>query len=175
MSSDREMRAVSGRIEALVAELETLQDLSVRSRIEELVRLLMQLHGEGLARLLAVLQDPEFDAGHALERFAADPVVASVLMLHDLHPHDVRTRIERALDLVRANLPDKVDVNLLGVSDGIVRLRIEAAADGCGPPVETIRAIVDAAIRDAAPDVLEVEVEAAVRPSTQPLIQLTRR
>ena len=175
MSSDGEMRAVSGRIEALVAELETLENVSVRSRVEELVRLLLHLHGEGLARMLAVLQEPNFDAGHAVERLAADPVVASVLMLHDLHPHDIRTRIERALDLVRPNLPHGVDVTLVEVSDRIVRLRIVAAAGGCGTPIETIRATVDTAIRDAAPDVREVEVEAAVRAPAVPLIQLTRR
>ena len=62
MSSDREMRAVSGRIEALVAELEALEDVSVRSRVEELVRLLLQLHGEGLARMLALVTQPDFDA-----------------------------------------------------------------------------------------------------------------
>jgi hypothetical protein len=175
MSSDREMRAVSGRIEALVAELETLEDLSVRSRVEELVRLLMQLHGEGLARMLALWRQPDFDSNSAVERFAADPVVASVLMLHDLHPHDVRTRIERALDLVRANLPRGTDVTLLEISDRIVRLRMDAAAGGCGTPVEAVRTTVDAAIRDAAPEVREVEVEVAARTSAMGLIQLTRR
>jgi hypothetical protein len=175
MSSDREMRAVSGRIEALVAGLETLEDASVRSRVEELVRLLMQLHGEGLTRMLALLQHPDVAAGRAVERFAADPVVATVLMLHDLHPDDVRTRIERALDLVRANLPHGIEVVLLEVSDRIVRLRVDAAPGGCGTPVETIRATIDAAIRDAAPDVREVAVEAVVRAPAVPLIQLTRR
>jgi Fe-S cluster biogenesis protein NfuA len=175
MSSDREMRAVSGRIEALVAELEILEDVSVRSRVEELVRLLMQLHGEGLARMLALWRQPDFDASRAIERCAADPVVASVLMLHDLHPHDVPTRIERALDLVRANLPHGTDVTLLEISDRLVRLRVDAAAGGCGTPVETIRTTVDAAIRDAAPEVREVEVDVAVRTSALPLIQLTRR
>src|SRR5580704_8190944 len=119
MSSDREMRAVSGRIEALVAELEILEDVSVRSRVE------------GLARMLALWRQPDFDASRAIERCAADPVVASVLMLHDLHPHDVPTRIERALDLVRANLPHGTDVTLLEISDRLVRLRVDAAAGGC--------------------------------------------
>ena len=44
-----------------------------------------------------------------------------------------------------------------------------------GTPVETIRTRVDAAIRDAAPEVREVEVDVAVRTPALPLIQLTRR
>jgi hypothetical protein len=176
MSTDREMRAVSGRIEALIAELERVQDVAVRERIEELVRLLMQLHGEALARITGVLQNQGFEAGQAIERFSADPVVASVLMLHDLHPHDVPTRIERALDLLRASLGPHAGLTLLEATEETVRVRIDVAPGGCGTPAERVRATVDAAIRDAAPDVREVEVEAAASRETAPsLIQLTRR
>ena len=175
MSTDREMRAVSGRIEALIAELEAVQDEAVRSRVEELARLLMHLHGEGLTRMLALLREPGLDDGRAVERFAADPVVASVLMLHDLHPHDVQTRIERALDLLRPSLGTQVDLTLLAVSDGIVRVRIGVAASGCGIPVDAIRTAVDAAVRDAAPDAREIEVQAVTRAPAPSLIQLTRR
>jgi hypothetical protein len=76
---------------------------------------------------------------------------------------------------VRANLPQGTDVTLLEISDRLVRLRVDAAAGGRGTPVETIRTRVDAAIRDAAPEVGEVEVDVAVRTPALPLIQLTRR
>jgi hypothetical protein len=176
MTADRDMRAASERIETLIAELERVQDVAVRNRIEELVRLLMQLHGEALARITGALQDPGFQAGQAVERFSADPVVASVLMLHDLHPHDVRTRVERALDLLRASLGPQAGLTLVGISDETVRVRIDMAPGGCGTPAERIRTTVDAAIRDAAPDVRDVEVEAVSRPSAPPsFIQLTRR
>jgi hypothetical protein len=67
-------------------------------------------------------------------------------------------------------------MTLLAVSDESVRIRIDVAAGGCGTPLEGIRTAVDAAIRDAAPDLQQVEVEAATRGSAPPtLIQLTRR
>jgi hypothetical protein len=176
MSTDREMRAVSGRSEALIAELEATPDAAVRNRIAELVRLLLQLHGEALARMTQALQDPGFAADQASERFAADPVVASVLMLHDLHPHDLRTRIERALDLLRASLGVQASLALVAISDEIVRIRLDLPPGGCGMPPERIRSTVEAAIRDAAPDLREIEVEAASRDRAAPsLIQLTRR
>jgi hypothetical protein len=176
MPTDREMRGVSERIEALIAELERVQDVAVRNRVEELVRALMQLHGEALARIIAALQNPGVEAGQAIERFAADPVVASVLMLYDLHPHDVRMRVERALEVLRPALGDQVDLTLLGVGDETVRVRIAVAPGECGTAADRIGTTVDAAIRDAAPDVREVEVETVRRsPAPASFIQLTRR
>jgi hypothetical protein len=173
--TDLEMRAVSRRIEALVVELAAVQDVAVRCRIEELIRLLMQLHAEAVARMLAMMQIPGFEARDGVERFAADPVVASVLMLHDLHPHDVRTRVEKALDLLRGSLGTQVQLAVVTVNDDFVRVRVDATPGGCATPIEGIRATVDAAIRDAAPAVGSVEVEAAIAAAPPTLIQVTRR
>jgi Fe-S cluster biogenesis protein NfuA len=175
MSIDQEMRSVSARIEALVAELETLPDPAVRSRVEELVRLLLRLHGEGLARMLAVLSDQHQAAHPAIERFTADPLVASLLMLHDLHPHDLPTRIAKALDILRPTLGTQAGLTLLGVNDEAVRVRLDVAAGGCGNSLESIRAAVATAIRDAAPDVREVDVETTVRSAEPAFIQISPR
>jgi Fe-S cluster biogenesis protein NfuA len=174
MSADHEMRAVSARIEALVADLEALPDIGVRSRVEELVRLLLRLQSEGLARMLAVLEDRNLGPGEALERFAADPVVASLLMLHDLHPHNLPTRIGKALELLRPNLGARAELTLLEVSDHLVRVRLEVAPSGCGTPDPALRAAVDAAIRDAVPDVRQVEVEVVTRAPAPAIIQIVR-
>jgi hypothetical protein len=107
--------------------------------------------------------------------FAGDPVVASLPMLHDLHPHDLRTRVEQAAGLLRAGLGNQVDLRLIEIRREIVRVRVEVAPSGCGTPLERIRTTVDAAIRQATPDVDEVQVEAAIRASEPPLIQLMRR
>ena len=97
-------------------------------------------------------------------------------MLHDLHPHDIRTRIERTLDLLRASLGVQAGLTLVAVSDEIVRIRIDLPPGGCGMPAERIRSTVEAAIRDAAPDLREIEVAVASRDlAASSLIQLTRR
>ncbi|MGW2873796.1 hypothetical protein [Kitasatospora sp. NPDC001225] len=64
---------------------------------EQLVRDLMEFYGQGLARLVPALPPP------ALDRMLDDPVVAGLLLLHDLHPEDLPARIERAL----AALPER--------------------------------------------------------------------
>ena len=60
-----------------------------RERAEQLVREIVDLYGAGLDRLIrmAVEVDPAL-----ADRFASDDLVASLLLVHGLHPHDVHRR-----------------------------------------------------------------------------------
>ena len=61
-----------------------------------------------------------------------DELVAHLLLLHGLHPVPVRERVRGALDEVRPYLvAHGGGVELLGVADGVVRLRLEGACNGC--------------------------------------------
>jgi hypothetical protein len=79
------------RVEALVAELEAVRDEAVREKARALVQAVLDVHGEGLRRLLA-LAGPDSAARFA----AADELVGSLLLLHDLHP-DVESAARAAL------------------------------------------------------------------------------
>jgi len=58
---------------------------AVQARTEELVRLLMQLYGGGLERILSIV-DEAGAADPIFSRLVADDLVATLLTLHDLHP-----------------------------------------------------------------------------------------
>ena len=55
MAQEKNLRAAGDRIEGLLRELGTVADPRVRANAEELVRLLMELFGSGLARILEVV------------------------------------------------------------------------------------------------------------------------
>jgi hypothetical protein len=80
-----------GRVEALVGEIEAVADEAVREKARALVQAVLALHAEGLRRLLS-LAGPDSAARFA----AADELVGSLLLLHDLHP-DVETPARQAL------------------------------------------------------------------------------
>lgn len=111
------------------------------------------------------------------DRLLADPLVESLLLLHDLHPYDVDTRIQRALDRVRPYLGSHAGgVNCLGVSpDGVARLRLEGSCHGCPSSTVTVRLAVQGAVEDAAPEVTEVVVEGMTDPPGPALLQIGRR
>ena len=158
-SQDHELRAAGDRIEILMGELAAASP-AVRGKAEELVRLLMQLYGAGLERILTIVD--EFDAagqsvaGPIFARLAADDLVASLLVLHDLHPLDLETRVARALEHFRSYLDSHGGaVTLLGVEDGVVRLRLEGKASSA-------KAAIEKAIKEAAPEIARIEVEGAL-------------
>ncbi|MFF2119504.1 thioredoxin [Kitasatospora sp. NPDC058184] len=112
---------------------------------EQLVRDLMEFYGQGLARLVPALPPP------ALDRMLDDPVVAGLLLLHDLHPEDLPARIERAL----AALPERVEAAGFDPATGVLRLRRTATGCGCGEQEA------QAVLACHAPEVTAVELERA--------------
>ncbi len=93
-------------------------------------------------------------------------MVGNLLVLHDLHPDDVLTRVQAALDRVRPYLGSHAGgVSLLGVdADGVAHLRLEGSCDGCASSALTVKSAIEDAILVAAPDVVAVEAEGMVEP-----------
>jgi hypothetical protein len=139
MTESGNLRSVGDRIEALLAELRAIDEPRARETAEELVRSLLELYGGGLARMMEIVYDSAA-GGELFDRFAADDLVASLLLLHDLHPEDTESRILRALDGVRPYLGSHGgDVRLLGIEDGVVRLRLEGSeVEGVAEPVAAV-------------------------------------
>jgi Fe-S cluster biogenesis protein NfuA len=154
---------ISARIEGLLQELRA--EPRVAQKAEQLVRLLMEFYGEGLEHIVRAL--PE-DQQH---RLADDPLVASLLILHDLHPVPLEVRIQRALDGVRPYLGSHAGgVEFLGVDDsGHAQLRLEGTCNGCPSSTLTVKNAIEKALERAAPELLGVSVQGVAAPG---LIQL---
>ena len=161
MSNGKNLRTAGDRIEGLLQELGIVADPRIREKAEELVRLLMELYGSALARVLEIVDDTG-SADKIFDRLAADDLVASLLVLHGLHPLNVETRIARALDRVRPYLGSHGgDVKLIGVKEGVVHLRLEGSCHGCPSSTVTMKLAIEKAIEEAAPEVVRIEVEGA--------------
>jgi Fe-S cluster biogenesis protein NfuA/nitrite reductase/ring-hydroxylating ferredoxin subunit len=160
--SEPDLRVTGERIEALL-EAASAGGRVARERAEELVRLVVDLYGVGLERLLEIVHESGRLDDELLERLAADELVASLLVVHGLHPFDVETRVGRALDSVRPYLGSHGgDVEFLGLTeDGVARLRMLGSCDGCPSSSVTLTLAVETAIQAAAPEVSGIEVEQA--------------
>src|ERR1035438_9073324 len=99
-----EVRQGGARGGGLLGPLRAAGSGAAAPAAEELVRILLGLYGDGLGHIMAALHESG-DAGAAvLDKLLADPLVESLLVLHDLHPLDVDAKIQRALDGVRPYL-----------------------------------------------------------------------
>lgn len=149
----------AARIQALVEEMEALPE-SARLKMADLVQRLLDIYGEGLARMLEIIAR-ESDAAtgiRTIQALAADDLVSHLLMLHDLHPIDVAERVEKALEEVRPYLQSHGgDVELLGIEEGVAHLRLIGHCSSCPSSTITLRTAVEEAIRKTAPDLLGIE------------------
>ncbi|MDX6511661.1 MAG: hypothetical protein QOE36_1165 [Gaiellaceae bacterium] len=150
---ETEVQARISRIEGLLGEIEH------DPRATELVGALVDLYGEALARLLAGADPVE------------DELLSHLLLLHDLHPDDVETRIRQALDDVRPYLGSHGgDVELLGVEDGVAHLRLGGTCNGCPSSAVTLQNAIETAVLKAAPDVERIEAEGVAAPAPGPVL-----
>ncbi|MFC9292568.1 hypothetical protein ACFTWH_30540 [Streptomyces sp. NPDC057011] len=163
MSAAVDARRAGQQVEEVLDRLAATGDPAARAAAEELVRVLMDFYGAGLARIVGRL------GGGPLEEVLGDELVASLLSLHDLHPEDVHTRIARALDAA----DDPVELLGFDESTGVLRLRPRAAATGCGcgSGQETARRTLEDSLACFAPEVTVVEMEPAAPPGP-PLLQI---
>ena len=112
------------RVERLTGELEQMPDPGARAVAEELVAAVLEFHGDGAGADALDLMDEDHGARLADE----DEVVASLLLIHDLYPVALEERVVEALDSVRPYMESHGgDVELLGVEDGVARLRLEGS------------------------------------------------
>jgi Fe-S cluster biogenesis protein NfuA len=169
------VRGVGEQVDELLGALRASKG-DAAAIADELVRLLVGLYGDGLARVVAVLAEHGQAGTAMLTALADDPLVESLLLLHDLHPLDVDTRVQRALDQVRPYLGSHAGgVEYLGVTDGVAMLRLEGSCHGCPSSTVTVRLAIEGAVMNAAPEVNEVVVEGMTKPPEPALLQIGRR
>jgi Fe-S cluster biogenesis protein NfuA len=132
MARDKEIQKRMQRIGETVEQLESAADPNSRAMAKEL-----------------------------LESCGRDDLVSSLLLLYGLHPEDLRTRVNRALEKSRGYLESHAaSAELVSINeDGAVTLRLQIKSNGCGSTAATVKSTLEAAVQDAAPDATSIVVE----------------
>jgi Fe-S cluster biogenesis protein NfuA len=148
---DQKVRELVERAERLLEQIEG------DDKATEAVQALVELYGEALRRVVAGAAPTE------------DELLSHLLLVHDLHPVDVETRVRQALEEVRPYLGSHGgDVELLGVEDGVARLRLAGTCNGCPSSSATLRSAIEEAVLEAAPELERIDAEGVAEP--QPVI-----
>jgi Fe-S cluster biogenesis protein NfuA len=148
------------RLDALLQQAEQAFDPASKTRLQEIVRAILGLHGEGLQRMLNIQAETGTPGQTLLDAWTHDEVVSGLLLLHGLHPMSLENRVQEALESVRPYLQSHGgDVELLDLSESHVRLRLEGNCHGCASSAATMQHSVEEAIYARAPEIAEIEVE----------------
>jgi Fe-S cluster biogenesis protein NfuA/nitrite reductase/ring-hydroxylating ferredoxin subunit len=160
MLEQKEFVSRMQQVEGLIRKIENVPDAEARASALELVQSLMDFHGAGLDRLMEIIAEAG-EAGYAIfDNFARDDLVGSLLLLYGLHPVPLEMRVTQALDKVRPYLDSHGgNVELLGITDDVVRLRLQGSCKSCPSSSMTLKLAIEEAIYAAAPDVVAIEAE----------------
>ena len=175
MDSEKEFQEKMRQLGTLVGELDQMPGGGSKVAARELVQLLMEVHRTGLERIMELVFQAGTGAsgGAIIDRLGQDQIVRNLLLLYSLHPDDLETRVLRALDVARARLR-KLDgrVDLVSFHEGAVQLRLHTSGHSRGSTIKDLRAIVEGAIYDLAPDVTSLTILAPEEESSSGFVPL---
>lgn len=124
------------------------------------------IHKGGLVAVVRRLRDDKRGKDLLFE-LVDDPAVRMVLMMHGIIRSDPATLARQSLDRVRPALRSHGgDAELVEVADGVARIRLTGACDGCSMSSVTLRESVESALFSGVPGLTAVEVvPAALAPA----------
>ena len=71
---------------------------------------------------------------------------------------DLKERVEKSLDTIRpALMADGGNVELVGVEDGVVKVRLQGACGTCPSALMTLKQGIEVRVKEDVPEILEVE------------------
>lgn len=160
MHETKELQEKMQRVEKLIDQIESLADTAARTSALEVVQTLMDFHSTAIERMMDLTAKAGTSGYAIFEDFAKDDLISALLVLYGLHPSRIEERVLGAIEKVRPSLSmHQGDVEFLGVTDGVVRLRLKGSCDGCPSSALTLKQTIEQAIYAAAPDVVSIDVE----------------
>lgn len=147
-----------------------MPDPSARAIAIECIESLVRFYGEGLARILELVEAAGGEGRALSESLAGDPAVRGLLLIHDLHPVPLETRLLDALEKVRPYMESHGgNVELVSLDDHFAKLRLQGHCRSCPSSTVTMELAIRGAIEEACPDLTDFEVEGiAAAPSAMP-------
>jgi len=158
------------RVQELQAQLDATGESVPRALTEELMSAVVQMYGAGLERIVDSLLAAGSDGERIAASLAQDPLVATLLLIHDLHPVPLEQRVQQALDSVRPYMESHGgNVELLSLENGVARIDLRGSCSDCSASSVTLELAIKQALEEAAPDLEGLEVQ-GVAPQSLPVV-----
>jgi Fe-S cluster biogenesis protein NfuA len=157
----------------LIMQFDQMPQSPQKIACKEVVQLLMDVHGAGLDRMMEIVFESEDPGPLIVDKLGRDTVTGSLLLLYSLHPDDLETRVDRAIEIMRPRLRKlSCSVDLAGIVDGAVQVRVTTSGHSCGSSTRDVRAIVEEGVYELAPDVASIEILALEESSPSGFVAL---
>jgi hypothetical protein len=173
---DDALRAESSQIEHLLDELRSLVPEPVFHRVEDVIGRIVRMYGAGIARAVGHARTAGVDDRRYDELCCDDDLLASLLLLHGMHPRTAQQRIEAALVVLCTELGLPAGALVLeSLADNAVILRASGALGGGAMASRVAEGIVHRVVEAAAPEVASIEIAGLPVPRDPTLVQIRTR
>ncbi len=147
------------RLSELVTDFEHMADSPQKAKGSELVQLLMEVHAQGLERMMEVVFESREGGNPLVAQLGNDEVTGALLLLYSLHPDSLETRVNTAVERMRPRLRKlECAIDEVTIDQESVRLHLASSGHSCGSSKGELRALVESGIYELAPDVTSLEI-----------------
>jgi Fe-S cluster biogenesis protein NfuA/nitrite reductase/ring-hydroxylating ferredoxin subunit len=170
-NSLEELNRVGRRIQELIERVNEVPDPSSRAILDECLESLLSFYGRGLERILELVEEAGPEGRKVYDSLINDGAVRGLLLIHNLHPVALETRLIEALDKVRPYMESHGgNVELLSLENDVAKLRLQGHCKTCPSSTVTMELALRSAIEEACPDLMGFEVEGMEQlPSLAPI------
>ncbi len=157
----------SQKIQELIEEMDSLPDPKTRGMMQEFVQEMLSFYGHGLKKILDIISNGSNSAAKDIYNdLIEDSFVTGLLLIHDLHPLDLKTRLHLALEKVKPYMDSHGgSVEIVSLENGIAKLKLSGSCKGCPSSASTLELGIKEAIEEICPDLAGLEVEGVVAPA----------
>ena len=156
-----ELNQQSQHIQELIEEIDALPDPNTRSMMQECIQEILSFYGNGLERILNIISNGNSSAAKDIyNNLIEDSFICSLLLIHDLHPLDLKTRLYQALEKVKPYMDShRGSVEIVSLENGVAKLKLSGSCKSCPSSSSTLELGIKQAIEEICPDLLGLEVE----------------
>src|SRR5215467_4723148 len=123
----------SKRMQELIEQVDRITDKSSRELMRDCLREILTFYGNGLERILYIIgNDRNEVATRIFNDLIEDSFVSGLLLIHDLHPFDLRTRLNLALEKVRPYIESHGgNIELVSFADDSAKIKLSGSCKTC--------------------------------------------
>lgn len=164
----RDLNQQSRYIQELIEEIDSLPDPDARQLMQECIREILSFYGQGIEKILSIISKSNHSASQDIyNNLIEDSFVSGLLLIHDLHPLDLKTRLHQALSKVKPYMDSHGgSIEVVSLIDGIAKLKLSGSCKGCPSSAITLELGIKQAIEEHCPDLLGLEVEGMTSSTT---------
>ncbi len=162
-----ELNRQSQRIQQLIEKVDSLPDLKARELMQECVQEILSFYGHGLKKMLDIISTGNSSAAKDIyNNLIEDNFISGLLLIHDLHPLDLKTRLLQALEKVKPYMDSHGgSIEIVSLENGVAKLKLAGHCKGCPSSASTLELGIKEAIEENCPDLLGLEVDGVVAPA----------